>query len=140
MSFSELISPFLGRLALGWFFLAEVYARAGAWDANVTQMAMLNLPVPPLLLAVAIVVMTLGGLSLVLGFHARHGAMLLFGFTVVVTVLMHDYWDHANPADRAADYELFARNVAIAGGLLMVIGLGAGRFAIDNIDAKKRRG
>jgi putative oxidoreductase len=139
MSFSELISPFLGRLALAWFFLSEVYARAGAWDANVTKMAMLHLPAPPLLLAAAVIVMTLGGVSLLLGFHARHGAMLLFGFTAVATVLMHDYWNHPNALDSAADYELFARNVAIAGGLLMVIGLGAGPFAIDNQDKKKKR-
>jgi len=139
MSFSELIAPFLGRFALAWFFLSEVYARASAWDVNVTKMAMLDMPVPPLLLAIALIVMILGGLSLLLGFHARHGAMLLFGFTVVATVLMHDYWNHMNAVDRAADYELFARNVAIAGGLLMVIGLGAGPFAIDNKDGKKKR-
>ena len=139
MSFSEIISPFLGRLALAWFFLSEVYARAGAWDANVTKMAMLGLPVPPLLLAAGLIVMILGGVSLVLGFHTRHGAMLLFGFTVVATVLMHDYWHLRNVADYDADYEIFARNIAIAGGLLMVIGLGAGPFAIDNKDKKKKR-
>ena len=132
MSFSEIISPFLGRLALAWFFLAEVYARAGDWDTNVTKMAMLGLPVPPLLLAAGLIVMILGGMSLLLGFHARHGAMLLFAFTVAATVLMHDYWHLHNVADSDADYEIFARNIAIAGGLLMVIGLGAGPFAIDN--------
>ena len=139
MSFSELISPFLGRLALAWFFLSEVYARAGAWDANVTKMAMLDLPVPPLLLAAGLIVMILGGMSLLLGFHARHGAMLLFGFTVVATVLMHDYWHLHNVADYDADYEIFARNIAIAGGLLMVIGLGAGPFAIDNKANNKKK-
>jgi putative oxidoreductase len=132
MSFSEVISPFVGRLALAWFFLSEAYMRAGAWDANVTQMAMLNMPVPPLLLAAAVIVMLLGGISLLLGFHARHGAMLLFGFTIVATVLMHDYWHLTAAVVRDADYEIFARNIAIAGGLLMVIGLGAGPFAIDN--------
>ena len=139
MSFSEIISPFLGRLALAWFFLSEVCARAGAWDANVTKMAMLGLPVPPLLLAAGLIVMILGGASLLLGFHARHGAMLLFGFTIVATVLMHDYWHLHAIADRDADYEIFARNIAIAGGLLMVIGLGGGPFAVDNRDSKKKR-
>jgi putative oxidoreductase len=139
MSFSETIAPLLGRLTLAWFFLSEVYTRASAWDSNVSLMAMLNIPAPPLLLAVALIVMILGGLSLLFGFHARHGAMLLFGFVVVATYLMHDYWHLKNVTDRAADYEIFARNVAIAGGLLMVIGLGAGPFAIDNTNQKKRR-
>jgi putative oxidoreductase len=139
MSFSELISPLLGRLALAWFFLSEVYTRASQWDANVSLMTMLNVPAPPLLLAVALVVMTLGGLSLLFGYHARHGAMLLFGFVVVATYLMHDYWHLKNVTDRAGDYEIFARNVAIAGGLLMVIGLGGGPFALDNTAKPKKR-
>jgi putative oxidoreductase len=139
MSFSELIAPLLGRLALAWFFLSEVYMRASAWDANVAMMSMLNIPAPPLLLAVALIVMILGGLSLLLGFHTRHGAMLLFAFTVVATLLMHDYWHIKEVVARAADYEIFARNVAIAGALLILIGIGAGPFAIDNIDDKKRR-
>ena len=132
MSFSEFISPFIGRLALAWFFLSEVYTRSGAWEANVSLMALKQIPAPPLLFALAILVMILGGLSLVLGFHIRPGAMLLFGFTVISSVLMHDYWHIKDAAARAADYEIFARNIAIAGGLLLLIGMGAGPFALDN--------
>ncbi|HVU21169.1 MAG TPA: DoxX family protein [Rhizomicrobium sp.] len=139
MSFSELISPLLGRLALAWFFLSEAYTRATQWDANVSLMAMLNLPVAPLLLAIALIVMILGGLALLFGYHTRHGAMLLFGFVVVATFLMHDYWHLNNAAERASDYEVFARNIAIAGGLLMVIGLGGGPFAFDNAGKQKKR-
>jgi putative oxidoreductase len=132
MSISEYISPLVGRLALAWFFLFEVYARAGAWEANVSLMASKQVPAPPFLFALAILVTVLGGLSLLLGFHARHGAMALFGVTVISSVLMHDYWHIVEPAARAADYAIFARNIAIAGGLLMMIGLGAGPFALDN--------
>ena len=132
MSFSEYISPLVGRFALAWFFLSEVYTRAGTWEANVSLMAMKQIPAPPLLFALAILVMILGGLSLILGFHIRPGAMLLFGFTVISSVLMHDYWHIKDAAARAADYEIFARNIAIAGGLLLLIGMGAGPFALDN--------
>ncbi|HWA90478.1 MAG TPA: DoxX family protein [Rhizomicrobium sp.] len=139
MSFSETISPLIGRLALAWFFLAEVYARGSNWDGNVDQLAILNMPAPPVLLALALIAMSLGGLSLLLGFHARHGAILLFGFTVLASIAMHDYWNIKDAASRAADYEIFARNVAIAGGLLMVVGMGAGPFALDNTGGKKKR-
>ena len=88
MSFSELISPLIGRLALAWFFLSEVYTRASDWDGNVSLLTFLNMPAPPVLLALALIVMVLGGLSLLLGFHARHGAILLFGFTVLVSIAM----------------------------------------------------
>ncbi len=139
MSFSELISPLIGRLALAWFFLSEVYTRAGNWDGQVALLTFANYPAPPVLLALALIVMVLGGLSLLLGFHARHGAVLLFGFTVVATVLMHDYWHLKDAAARAADYEIFARNVAIAGGLLLVVGMGAGPFSLDNATGQKKK-
>src|SRR5262249_47142236 len=102
------------------------------WDASVTLMAMKHVPAAPLLLVLALAVMILGSLSLALGFHARHGALLLFAFTIIASLLMHDFWNVSEASDRTADYDIFARNLAIAGGLLLIVGLGPGRFAIDN--------
>jgi hypothetical protein len=51
---------------------------------------------------------------------------------------MHDYWHIGDAAARTADYEIFARNVAIAGALLFVVGMGAGPFAFDNKGQKRR--
>ena len=45
---------------------------------------------------------------------------------------MHDYRHLRAAAARGADFDIFARNIAIAGGLLMLIGMGSGRFAIDS--------
>ncbi len=139
MSLSERISPLIGRFALAWFFLSEAWAILGSWDGTVTLMQMQHVPFAPPLLVLALAVMFLGGASLVLGYHTRHGALFLFGFTVIVSVAMHDYWKLNQAADRAADYEIFIRNLAIAGGLLLLVGMGPGPFAIDNVDAKKRR-
>jgi putative oxidoreductase len=138
MSFSEQISPLLGRWVLAWFFLSEAYARARDWDATLTLMGMSHISYAPPLLVIALVVMVLGGLSLLLGFQTRQGAMLLFAFTVAVTVTMHAYWTIGEEVARSADYEIFARNLAIAGGLLLLVGMGPGRFGIDNRGQKKR--
>lgn len=138
MSFSEYISPLVGRLILAWFFLGEAIAYANQWDATIQLMALKNVPAQPLLLALALIVMFLGGLSLIFGFQTRYGAVLLFGFTVIASVAMHDYWLIGNAIDRASDYEVFARNMAIAGGLLLLIGMGPGPVAIDSIKQKKR--
>ena len=140
MSFSELISPLIGRLVLAWFFLSSALHYAGQWDATIMLMGLKGLPVPPLLLGAGIVVMLVGGISLVLGFHARYGAMLLFAFTLLASILMHDYWKISDAASRAADYEIFSRNIAIAGAVLMMVGMGAGPFSLDNrLNAPKKR-
>ena len=83
-------------------------------------------------LALALLVMFLGSLALILGYQTRYGAMLLFAYVVITTVAMHDFWMmHAGPGQQA-EYDLFARNIAIAGGLLLLVGMGSGRFALDN--------
>jgi putative oxidoreductase len=137
VSFPEFISPLIGRLALAWYFLHAAVSYAGNWDATVSLMALKHIPAPPALLALALIVMFLGGISLVLGYHARYGAILLFGFTIAATLLMHDFWTILKAADQEADYEAFAANVAIAGGLLVIVGLGPGGLAIDNAGKKR---
>jgi putative oxidoreductase len=131
MSFSETISPLVGRWMLAWFFLSTAYDKARDWDSTLVLMNMSHIPFAPPLLAVALLVMTMGGLALLTGFQTRHGAMLLFAFTVITTVAMNAYWTFPD-AQRAAEYDIFARNIAIAGGLLLLVGMGPGRFAVDN--------
>jgi putative oxidoreductase len=139
MSFSEYVSPLIGRLVLAWFFLSQGMHYAGQWDATIQLMALKHVPAPPLLLALAVIVLVLGILALIFGFQTRHGAVLLFGFTIIASVAMHNFWQIHNPIERAADFEIFARNMAIAGALLLLVGMGPGPIAIDTIEPKKKR-
>jgi putative oxidoreductase len=140
MSFSERISPLIGRAMMAWFFLSGALGIMGNFEGQAQLMMLSHLPVPQLLLVFVLVVLILGGLSLLFGFHTRAGALLLFAFTLIASMLMHDFWHINNPIDRAADFEIFARNVAIAGGLLLLVGMGPGAFAIDNqLNPPKKR-
>ena len=131
MSISETISPFLGRLVIAWFFLSEAWRRLRDFEGTVVLMHMKHIPNAELLLALTIALMVLGALSILLGYQARVGALILFGLTVIVSVFMHDYWKLGDGVDRDADYDLFIRNIAIAGGLLFLVGMGPGPFAMD---------
>jgi putative oxidoreductase len=139
MSFSEYVSPLIGRLVLAWFYLSEGLRYVSQWDATIQLMALKHMPAAPLLLALTVIVLILGGLSLIVGFQTRHGATLLFGFTILASVAMHNFWVIHNPIERASDFELFARNMALAGALLILVGMGPGPIAIDTIEPKKKR-
>jgi putative oxidoreductase len=128
----------IGRWLLAWYFLSQGWALANDWNHTVLDMTVRGLPVAPLVLALALIVMFLGSLSLILGYQARYGAVLLFAFVVLTTVAMHDFWLMRGP-EQQAEYELFARNLAIAGGLLLLVGMGPGRFALDNRPPPRRR-
>jgi len=132
MSVSERISPALGRLVIAWFFLSEAWWRLNNWDGTLALLQSQHIAQPVPVLAVAIFIMFLGGLSILLGFHARAGALLLFAFMAAVSYCVYDYWNVPEQHARDATYDLFVRNVAIAGALLFIVGMGPGRFALDN--------
>ena len=71
-----------------------------------------------------------GGLALVLGFRTRHAAMALILFTMVATLIYHDFWHFAGP-DRQRQFVNFMKNVAIVGGLVLLASRGGGRYGLD---------
>jgi uncharacterized membrane protein YphA (DoxX/SURF4 family) len=52
--------------------------------------------------------------------------------TMIAAVTMHDFWHYADAAARAQQFAIFARDFAICGGLLLLVGMGPGPFALDN--------
>jgi putative oxidoreductase len=73
----------------------------------------------------AIVLEGLGSLFLLLGYPARLGALLLILFTGVATVIFHT--DFSDPVQQI----MFLKNLAMIGGLLMIVRYGAGDWAIS---------
>jgi putative oxidoreductase len=132
MSFSETISPFFGRCAFVVFFSKSAMDILGNWHNIATDMAAKHVPIPPLVLLVVLLLIAMGSISLLFGYHTRHAALMLFGLTMVAAVTMHDFWHFPEGHDRADQFGMFVRDFAISGGLLLMVGLGPGPFAVDN--------
>ena len=131
MSLGEAIAPFIGRVILAWYFLSEAYARAISRDGTVSLLALQDVPAPALLHFLALTVMVLGSFALLLGFRARLGALGLFAVVIASNVVMNDFWNIADVIERQSAFDAFARNLAVGGGLMMVMGLGPGRIALE---------
>jgi len=82
------------------------------------------------MLAIATALELVGGILLLLGWRARLGSLLLLLFLVPTTYLMHAYWK-ASIADIQMQQIHFMKNVAIIGGLLILLGSGPGQWAVD---------
>jgi putative oxidoreductase len=132
MSFSETISPFFGRCAFVLFYLKSAGDILGNWQSIAADMATKHVPIPPLVLLVVLLVIVMGSISLLFGYHARHGALILFGLTMIAAVAMHDFWHFPDGHERADQFGMFVRDFAISGGLLLMVGMGPGPFAVDN--------
>src|SRR4051812_31009342 len=66
------------------------------------------------------------GILVAIGWQARIAAFALVAFVIVATLLAHNYWDMTG-AVRRANETAFWKNLAIIGGLMMLIVSGAGR-------------
>jgi putative oxidoreductase len=140
MSFSETIAPLLGRCALAWFYGAGAYNIVTNWTGLSQELIGKHVPLAPLVLVIALILMAMGAYSLLFGYHTRHGAVLLFAMTIIAAVSLHDFWHIADPAARRVEFEIFSRDMAICGGLLVIIGMGCGPWGWDNRPPPGSRG
>ena len=70
------------------------------------------------------------GLMVLLGLKARWGALVLVAFTVVATVFFHNFWDMTGDA-RVQNQVHALKNLAILGGLLLVVAGGSRGTSVD---------
>ncbi len=81
-------------------------------------------PWSPLLLILATLLELVGGLLLLLGVREKLGASLLILFLLPTTILIHQFW-FVDGGLRDVQQMMFLKNLAILGGLMMVILYGA---------------
>ena len=122
--------PFVGRLLIGLPFAMSGFGKLAAIGPTTEMIRAAGLPLPPLALAIAVIVELGGGLLLIAGFRTRIVATALALFSLATAISFH-----SNFADQNQMIH-FLKNVMIAGGLLQIIAFGAGALSIDNRSAK----
>jgi putative oxidoreductase len=124
--------PFVGRLLIGLPFVMSGLSKLAAYGPTTEMIDAVGLPAPPLAFAVAVAVELGGGLLLIAGFQTRLVATALALFSLVTAVSFH-----SNFADQNQMIH-FLKNVMIAGGLLQIVGFGAGAISVDNRLSRER--
>lgn len=116
-------APVTGRILLGGMFAYAGATKITGYAGTAGYMESVGLPggLLPLVIAFEII----AGLMLIVGWKARATAVLLAGFTGLTALIFH-----SNLADPVQSL-FFFKNLAIAGGLLVIAGLGAGLFSLD---------
>jgi putative oxidoreductase len=132
------IIDLIGRIMLSTIFLFEAWdssARYGRTLQTMTQYGVVNNQ--ELLLRGAIALLTVGGLMVLFGYRTTLGSLLLLGYWLPKTFLIHDFWNF--PKDQLRDQSIyFMQDIAIMGGLLMLMGKGSGRYSIKRLLATTR--
>jgi putative oxidoreductase len=116
-------AAFAGRLLLAAIFLHEAWSKLTAYSAAVAYMQAFGIPGELLPFAIAI---ELGcGTLIVCGYHTRAAALVLAAFCLATAVLFHSKLGDRNQLLH------FEKDLAIAGGLLVLFAHGAGAWALD---------
>lgn len=130
MTTSQNTLTLIGRLTLAALFIPAGLSKITGFAGTVGYISSAGLPLATVGAALAILVEIAGGLALLVGFGTRLAAIALAFFTVLASVFFHAYW--AVPADQVFVQQLlFFKNIAIAGGLLILAGQGAGGWSWD---------
>jgi uncharacterized membrane protein YphA (DoxX/SURF4 family) len=84
---------------------------------------MKGVPLPSVAIAITGVLLLLGGLSILLGLYPLVGSVLLVVFLLPVSLMMHNFWKVQDPQMKAAEKVNFIKNMALLGGVLMLLAL-----------------
>lgn len=117
-------SPLLARLFLAQIFLISGIGKIGAYAG--TQAYMEAMGVPGALLPLVILLEVGGGLAIVIGWKTQWAALALAVFSLAAAAIFHN-----NLADQI-QMIMFLKNIAIAGGFLLLFAHGAGAYSLDN--------
>jgi putative oxidoreductase len=116
---SKFIYP-AGRTALGVLFFVSGLFKIVGFAGVAGWMASAGLPFASALLVATIAVEVLGGALLIIGFKAKWAALALALFLIPATFVFHAFWS-AEPAQFQDQLTAFMKNLAILGGMLLVI-------------------
>ncbi len=120
----------VARILLALMFVLGGIGKLGGLEGTAGYIASKGLPLPMVLAVGAGVLELVAGVLLIIGWQARWAALALAAFTLLASVLFHNYW--AMPAEQQMMQQLmFMKNLAVTGGLLFVFAFGAGSLSLD---------
>lgn len=129
----ESLCPLAGRIILGLYFLLpgallKIINPQGTAD----YMASHGMVLIPLFLGLTILIQLAGGAAILVGYKTQIAAFLLAGLTLMISLVMHNFWTLDDGLVRSHETQNFVKNMGIMAGLLAIAGLGAGPFSLDN--------
>jgi putative oxidoreductase len=120
----------IGRVLFALIFVASVISHFSG--ATIAEAAAHGVPLATIVVPLAGILALIGGVSIMLGYRARFGALLLLVFLVPVTLVMHKFWGVADPQMAALQKVEFMKNTALAGACLLLMYFGSGPYSLDS--------
>ena len=121
----EAASGFLsvtGRVLLGLYFLLPGIMKITGFDGTAAYMASKGMVAIPFFLVLTIILQVGGAICLFIGYRVSLTAFLLAGLTLVISIVMHDFWNLEEGLQQQHEMQNFIKNMAVMAGLMVVAG------------------
>ena len=114
-----------GRILLGLYFLIPGIMKIVDWNGSADYMAIHGMVLIPFFLGLTIVMQVGGALCLFANYRTALVAFLLAGLTLVISIVMHNFWAMEEGLQQAHEMQNFIKNLAIMAGLMVLAGASA---------------
>jgi putative oxidoreductase len=113
----------LGRILYGGFFVLGGLNHFQHLNMMSGFVGSKGVPAPKAAVMLSGVLIIVGGLSVIVGYHVWIGLLCIMLFLVPVTLLMHNYWVETDMMPRINQRVNFQKNVALLGAALMMLAI-----------------
>ncbi len=115
----------IARILMAIIFVLAGFGKLTDISGTAAYFAMYNLPATTVVAVVVGLIEFLGGLAILIGFQTRIASWVLAAFCVATALVAHRDWADMNNMIH------FQKNLAMAGGFLVLSLTGAGPLSVD---------
>jgi putative oxidoreductase len=127
------ITELLARILIAFVFIYEALDALVFFGKTKSTMTAYGIVwQQDLLLRFLIFILIVGGILVLIGYYARVGAFLLLLYWLPFTLIVYSFWDDG-PEFKRLHALYFMRNLALCGGLFLLIANGAGKYSIKSL-------
>ncbi|HEV2616910.1 MAG TPA: DoxX family protein [Candidatus Acidoferrales bacterium] len=117
------IAFLIGRIIVGCFFIMSGFNHFVGINTTAGYAKAKGMPAAKLAVATSGVMLLLGGVSMLLGYHPSIGAILLVIFLLAAAFGIHNFWTVQDPQARLGEKINFLKDIALLGFVLMTLAI-----------------
>lgn len=115
----------IGRILLSIIFILSGFSKLTALGGTAGYFGSMGIPAPMVVAVLVGLLELLGGLAVLIGFRTRDAAFALAAFSIASAFVAHMNWSDMMQLIN------FQKNLAMAGGFLVLAAYGAGPLSVD---------
>src|ERR1700690_1857118 len=108
----------ISRILFGGYFVVSGWNHLRHSDAMAGYAASKKVTSPKAMVIISGLMIFLGGLGILLGYHVGISVLLIVLFLIPVTFIMHNYWAETDPSAKMNSRVGFMKNMALIGAAL----------------------